>query len=266
LNQEEIIKQLREPFDFKDIVWELQHIPQEDGWGRVVACLDARAIQKRLDDTVGTFGWKNVNSTDPGATPICGISIFNTESNEWVTKFDSEPILDRSRNSFKRAACIWGIGRYLHQVDDIEVEIEPNGESFVIKPSQFSRLEAEYRQDVAKIFSTISELDETLSNDSANQPSTALKLQAESDDVPNGTESEDAWPNASFDYKVRSCKPSGKNSQLLELIAQDGEILTAYVKTGEQAIEAGLFMQNVCMEKKVGNYGPYNLITSYGAA
>ena len=47
-----------------------------------------RAVQKRLDETVGPFNWKNVYSLWHDNSQICGISIFYDERKEWVTKFD----------------------------------------------------------------------------------------------------------------------------------------------------------------------------------
>ena len=128
LDHEEIIKRLREPFSSKDVEWKIQVTTQDKARGMAVAYLDARAVQKRLDDIVGPFNWKNVYSLWHDNSQICGISIFNAERNEWVTKFDGaensdiEPIKGGLSDSFKRAATAWGIGRYLYEMDGIWVD------------------------------------------------------------------------------------------------------------------------------------------------
>ena len=48
-----------------------------------------RAIQNRLDDTVGVDGWYNeFIPWKNGAAQLCGISIYFAEKDIWLTKFD----------------------------------------------------------------------------------------------------------------------------------------------------------------------------------
>ena len=130
MNYEEIIKRLKEPFSSKEIEWKLQVTTQDNAQGMAVACLDARAVQKRLDEVVGPFNWKNIYSLWHDNSQICGISIFYAERNEWITKFDGaenpdiEPINGGLSESFNRAASAWGVGRYLYEMDGILVEVE----------------------------------------------------------------------------------------------------------------------------------------------
>ncbi len=88
MNHEEIIKRLLAPFDAKEIEWKIQVTTQDKARGMAVAYMDARAVQKRLDEVVGPFNWKNVYSLWHDNAQICGISIFNDDRNEWITKFD----------------------------------------------------------------------------------------------------------------------------------------------------------------------------------
>ena len=88
MNYEEIIRRLREPFNGREIEWKIQVTSQDKQRGMAVAYMDARAVQKRLDETVGPFNWKNVYSLWHDNSQICGISIFYDERKEWVTKFD----------------------------------------------------------------------------------------------------------------------------------------------------------------------------------
>ena len=142
----EIIRRLREPFSGREIEWKIQATSQDKKRGMAVAYMDARAVQKRLDETIGPFNWKNVYSLWHDNSQICGISIFYDERKEWVTKFDGaensdfEPIKGGLSDSFKRAASVWGIGRYLYEMEGIWVEIESRGKSFVIKQSEQTSL------------------------------------------------------------------------------------------------------------------------------
>jgi len=62
---------------------------------------------------------------------ICGISIWDDEKQIWVTKWDGsdltdfEPVKGGISGSMKRAAVQWGIGRYLYNLPDIWVDLEP---------------------------------------------------------------------------------------------------------------------------------------------
>jgi len=68
--------------------------------------------------------------------------------------------------------------------------------------------------------------------------------------------------SAAYDYKVRSVKPSGQNSQLLELIDKNGKVTAAYIKAGGQVITVGSCLRDVDIEQKTGTYGEYNLINA----
>jgi hypothetical protein len=158
MNQEEIIKRLHDPFGFKDVEWKIQVTTQDKTRGMAVAYLNSRAIQTRLDEVVGASNWKNTYSPWRDNAQICGLSVYDRERNDWVTKYDGaentdiEPVKGGLSDSFKRAACMWGIGRYLYELGGIWVEIEQRGKGSVIKDDQYGKLETEYNKAVAKIF------------------------------------------------------------------------------------------------------------------
>ena len=260
MNQEHIIKRLKEPFTSKEIEWKVQTTAQDKTRGMAVAYIDSRAIQKRLDEVIGTFNWQNIYSPWQDKSQICGISIYNDERKEWVTKFDGaentdyEPIKGGLSDAFKRAAILWGIGRYLYELQGFWVDIEQRGKSYVIKDNQFTRLEAEYNKAIAKIFNTPAIPSEPAKASDSEQPKTKP--------LANAQESEPA----SFDYQVKSIKPSGKTSQLLELINTDGVVINAYIKSGDNAITAGSRLTKVSIQQKDSSFGPYNLISAYELA
>jgi len=261
MNHEEIVERLRNPFSSKDVEWKVQVTAQGKEEGMVVAYLDARTVQNRLDEVVGPFNWKNVYSLWHDNSQICGISIFNSERNEWVTKYDGaecsdiQPIKGGLSDSFKRAAIAWGIGRYLYSLGNVWVELEPKGKSFVIKKNQYSKLESEYNAAVKRIFGNAASHNPPIQQSASPtlKPDNISTVQAPVED-------------SVYDYKVQSVNPSGKSSQVLELIGNDGKLTKAYIKTGDRSIVAGSRLRGVQIERKNSSHGDYNLINSYQLA
>lgn len=78
---------------------------------------------ERLDEVAGPGNWKNEFKPWVGNSQLCGISIRNPDTGEWVTKWDGsestdvEPVKGGLSASMKRAAVQWGIGRYLYNLD-----------------------------------------------------------------------------------------------------------------------------------------------------
>jgi hypothetical protein len=186
-----------------------------------------------------------------------------------VTKFDGaensdiEPIKGGLSDSFKRAASAWGVGRYLYDLDGIWVEIEPKGKSSAVKQDQLGKLEADYNAAVNRIFGI-----PVPAPDFQQKPFRFSKQTTpEQLTVVTSTAGQPQPPeNPAFDFKVQSIKPSGKSSQVLELLGGDGSIVTAYIKAGDQSIVTGSQLRSVKMERKDSEYGEYNLITAYQAA
>lgn len=117
--------QLQRPFDEEDIKWRVQQadIPSSGRpYVKAVPYVSNRAIQKRLDEVFGTFGWENAYKPTPdGKGYLCGITIHS--SSRSVTKWDGaeysniEPLKGALSDSMKRSAVQLGIGRYLYQLE-----------------------------------------------------------------------------------------------------------------------------------------------------
>ena len=272
MNHEEIVKRLRAPFPSKDVEWKIQVTTQEKSRGMAVAYLDARAVQKRLDETLGTFNWKNVYSLWHDNAQICGISIFLDDRNEWVTKFDGaensdiEPIKGGLSDSFKRAASVWGIGRYLYELEAIWVEIEPRGKTFAIKQNQYAKLESEYNTAVKQIFGVVPAQKKGNITSTNNTSGTSSGKQSQQAPESKSTSNDKPPQSSGHDFKVHSIKPSGQASQVLELVGNDGKVTRAYVKAADQSIATGAHLKNVQMEKRNSEQGEYNLIKAYQLA
>lgn len=115
---------LQDFFTADEIEWRLQQAGEKNGkvWAICVPYVTNRAIQQRLDDTVGPGGWRNEFRPGPGGGVLCGISL--KVDGEWVTKWDGaentdiEEVKGGLSGAMKRAAVQWGIGRYLYRLDE----------------------------------------------------------------------------------------------------------------------------------------------------
>jgi hypothetical protein len=125
--KDEVGKQLRAPFEEGDIKWRVQTAGlSSTGKPYVMAIpyISNRAVQKRLDDVFGVFGWEDAYQPTPGGNGwLCGITI-HSESRS-VTKWDGadntniESLKGGLSGSMKRAAVQLGIGRYLYNLKEV---------------------------------------------------------------------------------------------------------------------------------------------------
>lgn len=80
----------------------------------------ARTDMQLLDETVGAYNWKCEYEEIKGNL-YCGISIYDEDKKEWITKWDcgvesafGDKEKGEASDSFKRAGFKWGIGRELY--------------------------------------------------------------------------------------------------------------------------------------------------------
>ena len=307
----EKVKLLSRPFLFEEVEAKVQVTSKDNSKGMrgmVVFYLDSRTIQKRLDEVLGHLNWKNQYSIwhdfeieVNGAKKLqksqtCGIAIYNDERNEWVGKFDGaecsirEPIKGGLTDSFKRAACMWGIGRYLYEMEGIWVDVEQRGNSSFVKDNQQGILKNAYNAAVTKIFgaginqgagqqapggNAVGVGSPTMHNQSANnqpnqqRPDTAAQQNQSSTPPPpsapqnTSTKQQPPAPQSSaseskpsgnilpiHDFKIHSMRPAGKESHLLELCNHEGEITPAYIRNNGQDIAVGVHLRNVKLEER----------------
>lgn len=121
----ELAKKLQAPFEESDIKWRVQQagIPSSGKpYVMAIPYVSNRAIQKRLDEVFGPFGWENAYMPTPdGKGYLCGITIHGEKRS--VTKWDGaeytniEPLKGALSDSMKRSAVQLGIGRYLYNLE-----------------------------------------------------------------------------------------------------------------------------------------------------
>ncbi|MCI8678679.1 MAG: hypothetical protein HFF46_10175 [Lawsonibacter sp.] len=155
---EELRQALAAPFSNGDIEWRVSATTQDKSKGLAVPYVTNRAIQNRLDSTVGIDGWQNeFRPWKDGKAQLCGISIYFHEQKQWLTKWDGaddsdfESVKGGLSDSMKRAAVEWGVGRYLYGMTQIWVKIVQRGKGFFIVDEEQPKLDKAHEDWVQKI-------------------------------------------------------------------------------------------------------------------
>ncbi len=117
---------LAAPFEPTDLDWRVGSKTKKGDKATLLVYLTSRAVQARLDTVVGPDRWRNAfTPVYEGAKVIghlCSIDI-EVEPGKWVAKVDGSDPTDIESfkgglsGAMKRAAVLWGIGRYLYDVD-----------------------------------------------------------------------------------------------------------------------------------------------------
>ncbi len=117
-------KKLSEPFSPESVSWRVGARTGDKSKGIALAYIDARDVMERLDAVVGVENWQ----CRYPFSGCCELSI--RINNEWVTKSNCagetqvEAEKGQASDAFKRAAVLWGIGRYLYDLPDVWVELK----------------------------------------------------------------------------------------------------------------------------------------------
>lgn len=120
----DIIAQLKAPFDPRRIHWRVGSTTKDKSRGMALAYCDARDVMVRLDEVVGPENWQC-------RYPFLGCCEIGIRfGDEWVWKSngagqsDIEAEKGQYSDAFKRAAVMWGIGRYLYMLPSPWVELD----------------------------------------------------------------------------------------------------------------------------------------------
>lgn len=119
-----LLEQLSAPFPQDAISWRAQNVTKDGTKALALAYIDARDVMNRLDEVVGAERWQ-CRYTFAGAITICEIGI--KVGDEWVWKSngagntDVEAEKGAASDAFKRAAVLWGVGRYLYALESVWV-------------------------------------------------------------------------------------------------------------------------------------------------
>lgn len=125
-NLHKVLTSLRRPFVDEEVFWRAQTV-SKNGSAMLLAYLDSRAVQQRLDDVLGPHNWQTRIKVD-GAKNLAGIGILI--SGEWVWKWDGagDTAIEGSKggisDSIKRACVLWGMARHLYDLPTTWAKVE----------------------------------------------------------------------------------------------------------------------------------------------
>lgn len=127
MDYRDIYDGLAAPFTAEQIEW--RPGPTKDNKTRALAYIDARTVMERFDEVCGPAGWQSEHYHAGGERMACRISVW-FEGRGWVSKTDGggESDMEAEKGAFsialRRAAVLWGVGRYLYTLDSPWVEID----------------------------------------------------------------------------------------------------------------------------------------------
>lgn len=271
---------LQYPFTANEIEWRVLHATKDKTKGQVAAYVDSRAIQDRLDTVLGRENWQNHFRTVQGkdnasTTQVCELSIYYPDRGEWITKSngagntDIEPVKGGLSNAFKRAASMWGIGRYLYDLKNIWIPLK---DGKYLPDEQLPALEKQYNRFVNQLLSAGNEETRKQQAAPAVQPKPAPAPQT----VPpnqarpsQGRFPQQTPPKAEDSWTVTKLQVSRGGSGAQTLITAQkptGESVTGYIR-GEAPLKTGQSIRNLKIIKKNSPIvGDYNIVESYQMA
>ena len=289
----EIQTALSKPFAPEDLEWRLQQTFEDKMRGIAVPYVTNRAIQNRLDESVGPENWYNSYKPWHGAgkkeAQLCGIAIY-FEGRGFITKWDGaedsdiEPVKGGLSDSMKRAAVQWGIGRVLYSLNDtVWVDIEKKGRSFIIPDSERSKLDKVYLNLLSRLgltpappCGTKAQLTPTPPTENLQaghtpasaQPPQETARQPETATPPISNNVVDL-PQPTYEYVVESAHvQNGMNSQATSVVLKDaeGKTIKAFARGLHAALTHGAVLTNVKLSVKKQGTVVFHFLESYELA
>lgn len=129
MSSQETSARLKAPFAVDEISWKPQAV--KGGKALALAYIDARTVQRRLDDVVGVGGWRTEFVHVGEGCVECRLSL--RIDGEWITKADVGVPSDQKggdqkkaaySDALKRAAVAFGVGRYLYDLPQTWVDYD----------------------------------------------------------------------------------------------------------------------------------------------
>lgn len=116
----DMFQRLAAEFPREAVHWRAQTLTKDGTKALALAYLDARDVMDRLDEVCTPGGWRNTVTETPKGRLIATIEI--KVGDEWIGKTDGagDTAVEGEKggisDSLKRAAVLWGIGRYLYRM------------------------------------------------------------------------------------------------------------------------------------------------------
>jgi hypothetical protein len=126
-----ISEKLEIPFPPSAVSWRVGRKTKDGKKATLLAYIDARDVMQRLDDALGFENWQCKYSLSDNGLLVCDIGL--RINGEWLWRANGagdtqvEAEKGKCSDAFKRAAVVWGVGRYLYGLDTPWVEIDQYG-------------------------------------------------------------------------------------------------------------------------------------------
>lgn len=119
------------PFPPSAVSWRIGRKSKDGAKAALLAYIDARDVMERLDKAVGPANWQCRYPLSEGGLLVCEIGL--RVDGEWLWRANGagdtavEAEKGKCSDAFKRAAVVWGIGRYLYGLPSPYVSIDQYG-------------------------------------------------------------------------------------------------------------------------------------------
>lgn len=129
INWATIKADLKAPFKPEEVDWRPQGKANAEGKTQVLAYIDARTVQDRLDAVVGPehweFDWQPVVTNDQALLVAKGtLTIYGVAKSEVGDASNFEGNKGTVSDTLKRCGVMWGIGRYLYELPQVWIKLE----------------------------------------------------------------------------------------------------------------------------------------------
>lgn len=124
-------QKLEFPFPAPAVSWRIGRKNKEKTKAQLLAYIDARDVMERLDRACGFNNWQTRYTLADNGLLICEIGI--RINGEWLWRANGagdtqvEAEKGKCSDAFKRAAVLWGVGRYLYDLPTPWVEVDQYG-------------------------------------------------------------------------------------------------------------------------------------------
>jgi len=119
------------PFPPAAVSWRIGRKSSDKKSAMLLAYIDARDVMERLDKAVGFANWQCRYTLAEAGLLVCEIGL--RVDGEWIWRANGagdtqvEAEKGKCSDAFKRAAVVWGIGRYLYGLPSPRVELDQYG-------------------------------------------------------------------------------------------------------------------------------------------
>jgi hypothetical protein len=139
-DQEAVFRALAAPFDLREVRFKPAEV--RGRLALVLAYIDVRSVQDRLDKVLGVWGWQDEYEVLPSGVVVCRLKVFL--GGRWLVKSDvgvpgeqhgtGDPHLAAFGHALKRAAVKYGVGRYLDKLPAQWLDYDPQKGQFLQQP------------------------------------------------------------------------------------------------------------------------------------